>query len=460
VSAHLPVEAAQRAVTAPVHPDAAASEAHAWERTFAPWDCYFAIAWTATVLFALSAETPGWTVRLVAAGLFALLVPWYVVAGRPAILRGEHDSPAALRYLGVLVTVFVAAAALVGELRLGTFALVPQCFMLLRVRTALAAVAVINIVPVAGWVALWRPDRHDVAYNSVFAVVTLGFSMVVGSWIMRIIEQSTERADTLAELQASREEVSRLSAERGALAERERMAREIHDTLAQGFTSLLMLVHAVESEFEADPDAARRHLELMARTARENLAEARALVAGGTPADLAGGSLPDAVRRVADRHREQANGPAAVGASAPADVTVEVTGAVRVLPAAVEVVALRACQEALANVRRHAGPGASAEVRLAYGEEELTVTVRDRGRGPAPAALGAAGAPAAAGAGGATGADRVVGITGAAGPRPASGFGLRGLRARAAELGGAVQVTGEPGKGTTVSVVLPVGDTR
>ena len=456
--AHVPVEAAQREVTATTDVPAD-GEVHAWERTFAPWDWYFALAWVATVLFALAAEKPGWPVRLVAVALFVVLVPWYVLAGRTAILAENDDSHqaprsqeggdsrAALRYLGVLIAVFVAAAALVGELRLGTFALVPQCFMLLRVRSALVAVAVINFVPVAGWAVLWRPAQHDLYYNSVFAVVTLGFSMVVGSWIMRVIAQSAERADTLAELQASREEVARLSAERGALAERERMSREIHDTLAQGFTSLLMLVQAVESEVERDPAGARRHLELMATTARENLAEARALVAGGTPAGLAGGaSLPDAVRRLAARHRDQAGGPAGAGAPDGSAVAVEVTGAVRALPAAVEVVALRACQEALANVRRHAGPGVPARVRLAYGERELTVTVRDEGCGWTPEAAEAGAAPATA--------------AGGPGTRQGGGFGLRGLRARAAELGGAAHVAAAPGKGTTVTVVLPLGDAR
>jgi signal transduction histidine kinase len=454
------VDAAQREVTAPAPAAPADGDVHAWERSFAPWDGYFALAWVATVLFALAAETPGWPVRLVAVALFAVLVPWYVVAGRPVIVeeagssppgaggREGGDDPAALRYLVVLIAVFVAAASLVGELRLGTFALVPQCFMLLRVRTALVAVAVVNVVPLAGWALLWRPAEHDLYYNSVFAVVTLGFSMVVGSWIVRVIAQSAERADTLAELRASREEVARLSAERGALAERERMSREIHDTLAQGFTSLLMLVQAVESEVERDPAAARRHLELMATTARENLAEARALVAGGTPADLAAGaSLPDAVRRLVARHRDQATGSGdaggagGVGARPPSSAAVEVAGAVRALPAAVEVVALRACQEALANVRRHAGAGAPVRVRLAYGERELTVTVRDEGCGWSPGAGGSATEPGEPGA-------------------RQGGFGLRGLRARAAELGGAAQVTSAPGKGTTVTVVLPLGEVR
>jgi signal transduction histidine kinase len=281
---------------------------------------------------------------------------------------------------------------------------------------ALTAVAVINTAPVAAWALVWRPDTHDLYYNSVFAVVTLAFSAVVGSWIIRVIEQSTERADLVAELDASRGEIARLSAEHGALAERERLSREIHDTLAQGFTSILMLVQAVETELAADPALARRHLALMAGTARENLAEARALVAGTAPAGLDGGSLPDAVRRLAARHSEQTGAPA----------TVAVTGAVRALPAAVEVVALRSCQEALANSRRHAGPAVPVALDLDYAEDTLRVAVRDTGRGFDPA-----------------------------GP-PGSGYGLPGLRARAAEMGGTAAVDSAPGRGTSVTVTLPL----
>lgn len=162
----------------------------------------------------------------------------------------------------------------------------------------------------------------------------------------------------MAELDASRHEISRLSAAHGALAERERLAREIHDTLAQGFTSLLMLVQAVEAELDSDLPQARRHLALMDETARRNLAEARALVAGGAPADLAGASLPDALARLAARHE------------APLDVT----GPVRTLPAGIEVVTLRSCQEALTNARRHTGSSAAVHVALAYTDDTVTVT--------------------------------------------------------------------------------------
>ncbi|MFD8793836.1 sensor histidine kinase [Streptomyces vinaceus] len=394
---------------------AGARESHVWDRAFGPWDLYFGSVWAATVAFVLGADFPALSYRIPAAALLALLIPWYAWAGRPLLLKDPGAEPGpSLRYLGVTLALFLPAAFLVGETRLITFALAPHCFMLLPLRRAIGAMAVVSLLPVAGWALLWRPAGHIVFINAVGAFVTFAFSSFFGAWVVRIIEQSQERASLIAELDASREEVARLCAAQGAHAERERMSREIHDTLAQGFTSLLMLVQAVQSELDTDPEQARRHLDLMAATARQNLAEARALVAGGAPADLDAGSLPDAVRRLAARQ----DPPAAVS----------VTGGVRPLAAALEVVALRSCQEALANAAKHAGAAARCSVSLAYGDGELTVTVRDSGRGFDPAA-------------------------------PVPGYGLRGLRARAAEVGGTASVASAPGitgtTGTTVTVTLP-----
>lgn len=383
--------------------------AYTWDRSFRLWDTYFALIWLATSVFVLGTDFPGWPVRVTAAALLVPLIPVYVVVGRP-ILRGDPpDERRALGFLAAMMALFLPSAVLVGETRLMTFALVPPCFMTLRVRWALGAVAVINLVPVVGWALLWWPSDQDVFFNSMFAVVTFVFSAAVGSWIIRIIEQSQERAELIAELDASRHEVSRLSAAHGALAERERMAREIHDTLAQGFTSLLMLVQAVEAELECDVPQARRHLALMDATARQNLAEARALVAGAAPADLDGASLPDALRRLAARHA----------------ATLEVTGPVRPSPAGAEVVALRSCQEALSNARKHAGSSVAVGIALVYAEETLTVSVRDDGRGFDPSSV-------------------------------TDGYGLAGLRARAAEVGGTARVDSAPDAGTTVTVRLPV----
>jgi signal transduction histidine kinase len=298
---------------------------------------------------------------------------------------------------------------LAGETRVLTFALIPQCFMTLRLRSTLVAVAVMNLVPVGGWALLWWPGAREVAFDVLFSVVTQVFSVAVGVWVIRIIEQSQERAELIAELDASRHEVGRLSEAHGALAERERLAREIHDTLAQGFTSLVMLIQAVEAELEHDVPEARRHLRLMDETARQNLAEARALVAGGAPADLDGASLPDALGRLAARH----------------DAPLEVTGPVRTLPAGPEVVALRACQEAWGHAPQHAGSSVAVRVSLAYADDSLTVSVRDDGGGfDTSAACG--------------------------------GYGLAGLRARAVEVGGTAEVRSAPGDGTVVTVRLPV----
>ncbi|WP_069761448.1 sensor histidine kinase [Streptomyces sp. LUP47B] len=387
--------------------------AYSWDRSFRLWDTYFALIWLATLVFVLGAGHPGWPVRVTAAALLVPLVPLFLRVGRPLLRQDPPDARRALTYLGAMMALFLPSAILVGETRLMTFALVPQCFMTLRMRWAPTAVAVINLAPVAGWALLWRPSDQDVFFNGLFAVVTLVFSVAVGSYVIRIIEQSQERAALIAELDASRHEVSRLSAAHGALTERQRMAREIHDTLAQGFTSLLMLVQAVEAELDHDLPQARRHLALMDETARLNLAEARALVVDGTPADLDGATLPDALFRLAARHSAK----------------LAVTGQVRPLPAGTEVVALRSCQEGLTNCRKHAGSSATVTIDLGYADESLTLSVRDDGHGFDTEAA-------------------------------RDGYGLAGLRARTTEVGGTVRVHSAPGGGTTVTVRLPVPPPR
>ncbi|WP_392969634.1 sensor histidine kinase [Streptomyces sp. LN245] len=386
-----------------------ARASNTWELSFRLWDSYFAVVWVATLVFVLGTAHPGIHVRLAAGGLLLLLIPWYLLVGRPVLTAEDPDERRALGYITGAVLLFLPPGVLVGETRLMTFALIPQCFIALRLPRALAATTVINIAPVAGWALLWRPEGQVLFFNTVFAVVTLVFSTALGSWIIRIMEQSRERAALITELDASRHEIARLSAAHGALAERERFSREIHDTLAQGFTSLLMLVQAVEAELDHDLPQARRHLALMDETARQNLAEARALVTGGTPADLDGATLPDALRRLAARH----------------DASVDVTGPVRPLPAGPEVVILRSCQEALTNARKHAGSSPAVAVTLTYTAGSLALSVRDDGRGFDPGV-------------------------------PVGGYGLAGLRARAAEVGGTALIRSAPGDGTTVTVCLPV----
>jgi signal transduction histidine kinase len=233
--------------------------------------------------------------------------------------------------------------------------------------------------------------------------VSGAFAVWMGVWINRVIEQSTERAALIAELESSRAEVARLSHLAGASAERARLAGEIHDTLAQGFTSIITLLQA------ADPELRDERLALAVRTAKENLAESRSLIASLAPAP---GSLPDSVRRQTTRFTEECGIPAPM----------RVTGTPRALPTAVEVVLLRSAQEALANVRRHSGAQA-AQVLLAYAGDRVRLVVRDDGCGFDPVR--------------------------------ANGFGLRGMRARAEQVDGALTVHSDPEKGTTIELEVP-----
>ncbi|GAA4218762.1 hypothetical protein GCM10023075_01820 [Streptosporangium album] len=219
------------------------------------------------------------------------------------------------------------------------------------------------------------------------------------------MEQSEDRSALIEELEAQRAEVARLSAEHGALTERERLAGEIHDTLAQGFTSIIMLLQAAD----AQPDPAR-HLALAVQTARENLAEARALMAALSPAPLDGSTLDEALVRLADRLGEEAG----------IAVTFTVHGESRPLPPSAEVVLIRAAQEALANVREHAAAG-RVDVSAAYGPRTVTLEVRDDGHGFDPSVA-------------------------------ADGYGLRGMRSRVEQAGGSMRVRSSREGGTVLTV--------
>jgi signal transduction histidine kinase len=232
---------------------------------------------------------------------------------------------------------------------------------------------------------------------------------------MKIIRQSTGRAELIAQLEQTRAALAQANREAGMLAERERLASEIHDTIAQGFTSILMLAQAAESMIDSDPALARKQLGLVGRTARENLAEARALVAGLAPAALTSATLADALTRLTERAGQE------LGIAA----EFAVSGEPRALGTGAEVVLVRVCQEALSNVRKHAR-ARSVRVLLCFADAGVTVGAGVR--------LEVA--------------DDGVGFE--AGP-DCEGFGLRGMRARVDDIGGKLDVTSAPGAGTTVS---------
>jgi signal transduction histidine kinase len=290
------------------------------------------------------------------------------------------------------------------------FAAIPIVFISLRLYPAVLLVSSIGFLPALGSLLQEGPSIRLVYSLLPAGVIGGAFSVLFGIWIDRVVSQSTDRAELITKLEASQAEVSRLSHEAGVTAERERLAGEIHDTLAQGFTSIVTLVQAAESELGRDEPQVRKHLGLAVRMARENLAEARALVAALAPAELIESSLLDAIRRQAARLTEE------TGVAA----TVISQGDRRPLPTMVEVVLLRTVQESLSNVRKHA-EASEVEIVLSYQDGSVVLLVTDNGKGFDP-----------------------TGDT--------SGFGLRGMRSRVGHVGGSLAVTSSPGAGTTVEL--------
>jgi signal transduction histidine kinase len=366
------------------------------------WDVYFGVVAVVVAAGVLINDGHDLWRRLLTAGVIAVMVLVHLLLSRRLITSNAEDRNATVVAI-VQIVLFGVAAALVPFATWLLFAMIPMIFQLVSMRTAIVLVIVVNLITPAIDL-VWSPETFPA--DLVIAVISAAAGIWLGFWIIRVIEQNVERGRLIDELEASRAENARLSHEAGVLAERARLAGEIHDTLAQGFTSIITLLQA------ADPALRDERLALAVRTAKENLAESRALVAALAPAALSEGSLPDSVRRQAARFAEETGTPA----------TVRVTGEERALPTKVEVVLLRAAQEALTNVRRHAG-AQEAAVLLAYAPASVRLVVRDDGHGFDPGT--------------------------------ADGFGLNGMRARADQVSGILTVRSDPDTGTTIELEVP-----
>jgi signal transduction histidine kinase len=381
------------------------------------WDVYYAVVFAACVAI-VQAGPITMTGRIIASAALAAMVPWYVFLGRP-LTQLEEATPRGTIYLSGLVVLFAAAQSQNPNAWFLAFALCPQCFHVTTARRGMVFVVILNVT--AGLLFVWREPRLDGALTALSLVIfAVAFSQIYSRWMIRVIRQSLERAALITQLESTRAELAAAHHESGVLAERHRLAGEIHDTLAQGFASIVTLLQAAEASLpEDDPstDSARRHLAMAVATARENLAEARTLVTALSPAQLESGTLAEALRRVSD----------ATASAADLRVIAETTGTARRLPTGTEVVLLRVCQEALANVRKHAR-ARQVSVRLSYADADadagVRLTVADDG----------------------TGFD-VNHVKG--------GYGLHGMRERVRQVGGTIQVRSAVGAGTEISVEVP-----
>ena len=391
------------------------TQRHAWDLGVW-WDVYFTGTMAAMVLLALATDSSGgrWLPAALTAGV---IVVYYAFGKRMLLLDGsDWDLPRSLVLTALLLLCVLPAVILNPDLTFMLIAVAPLCFMTCGSGVAVPTVAAVLLLPTLLRGMTGAEDWNRVLATSLVHGAIIGYALWFGRWFELIVEQSYERAELISSLRESRSEAARLSEESGAMAERERLAREMHDTLAQGFTSIVALAQAVESEMDSDPGTARRHLALMRETAAENLAEARAMVAARRPVPLDGEDLEAVLTRITAR----LGGELAITARSRAE------GSPVPLTNDLKICLLRTAQEALSNVRRHAG-ARNVEVILAYGDTCVELTVSDDGRG---FALG----------------------------EVSVGDGLANMGHRAESVGGTLDVEGVPGAGTTVRLALPLGE--
>jgi signal transduction histidine kinase len=265
------------------------------------------------------------------------------------------------------------------------------------------------------------------------AIALNGFALCSLSWFLRtsllesdrrklavdeLSEANRKLEATLAENAGLHEQLLAQAREAGVLDERQRMAREIHDTLAQGLTGIVTQLQAAEQASD-DPAGWRRHFAAATRLARESLSEARRSVDALRPETLETARLSEALADVAARWSALQEVP----------VQVTTTGTARPIHPDAEFALLRAAQEALANVARHAR-ATRVGVTLSFMEHEVVLDVRDDGGGFDLAGMGSA-------------------------RDDGSGFGLVAMRQRIAALSGTMQVESEPGGGTAISACVP-----
>ncbi len=351
---------------------------------------------------ALCVFPPGGTLRLAVAwgALVSALLVMVVLARRLARETTGGDGPALvviLLWSGILIA---APSAWV--------AIAPVSMMVYSTATRRSGHLSSALFAVSGTVGILTTQAGPaLATRGAFAAVAVTYSLGLAWWISGIVTESHERKELLRQLAETRTELAETNHERGILAERQRVARDIHDTLAQGFISVRMLVEAASATLERDPGKAGRCLDLARRQADENHAQARALVTEGSTGQLES-SLPQALHRLTDGLWEQ-------------ETDIRVTGETRTLRAMHEVTLLRLAQEAVANVRKHAR-ATRVEIELEYGHDQVSLEVRDDGVGFDPTE------------------NRVAGL------------GVTGMRDRLTELGGDLELWSRPGCGTRVTV--------
>jgi signal transduction histidine kinase len=239
----------------------------------------------------------------------------------------------------------------------------------------------------------------------------LFISTVMGAFISSIIVQSTERQRLINDLTRSRANLMRVEREAGRLTERQRLARDIHDTLAQHFTSVIMHLSAAK---HSNPESVQSEVQQAEESARDGLDEIRRIVWDMQPEQIEKASLIEAVEELAARWSAENS----------VQVKMNVTGTPRSLTSSTETALLRISQEAMHNINKHA-QAKNVNITFSFMEDLFVMDIVDDGLGFEPSKI-------------------------------KNGFGMKTMRDRAEELGGTLTIESEQGIGTAIAVSIPV----
>ncbi|WP_051830259.1 MULTISPECIES: sensor histidine kinase [Streptomyces] len=354
-----------------------------------------------------SAQAP-WVVGLSAALAVAQPAGSWLDHHRPTSSGRRRRWPPALVVVLWVVLVLLAPSF--------AWCAVPLIYTALRALPAKAAIPLVGALTLLVVIAEIRlPGGVDATLVLLPPAVA---ALATGVFLFMARQAARQRA-LITDLVRTRRELAATERREGTLAERERLAMEIHDTLAQGLSSQQMLLQAAERTWDADPTTARTHVRTAAEVAARNLAEARRFVHDLAPAELADGrTLDQALRALAGRESAESGLP----------VRFHLDGVPVPLPAAAQSALLRIAQGALANVREHAG-ASTAAITLSFLGDQIVLDIADDGQGFDPDAAGSGGV---------------------------RGHGLPAMRARLRQLGGTLTVESAPGEGTVVSAAIPL----
>ncbi len=297
---------------------------------------------------------------------------------------------------------------------------VPVAFAVLQVLPfgwAVGCVVAMTVLLTAAW------QRITDGFDPVQVAGPIGVALVTVLAYRALDLETRARQALVDQLVEAQAELAEEQHRTGALAERTRLSREIHDSVGQGLSSINLLLQAAEQAWAAQPETARGHVRTAAATARDGLDEVRRVVRDLAPAELTDDADTAALAAALERAAAEST-----LATAGLDVAVRVHGTPVPVPPEVAAALVRTARGALANVREHAAAGRVA-LTLTYQLDEVVLDVRDDGRGFNPALVR---------------------------PSGTRGRGLAGIRERAAGLGGRTEVESAPGEGTTVSVSFPL----